>query len=341
MQNCLNYRQLHTGKISGIFAAAKLVVAIWDHPREMIHTGNGRMKDGILTDTLVHLSSRGLKRCIAELHLTHYFTTVELDDGSVGACMSYYNLPDSILDAAERQIAVHCANDPFVMQDEATVTGIIENCVHDEKQRYFLATSVRATLASALSAPFIRDGGDEFFKVVARRPANWAYGAETALVVGFGGLLGPLISETTVKKIHALDLYYERRRDELEAKLSQYRNQHPEKTITISARLEHAGQLRDFDLLSITGSTLCNGTLEYFLANVRHDASVILQGQSASLHPKALFEAGVKWVATTLKPREVTMIARENHDGEALRPLLEGGLQWIYLVPRNDKNGAP
>ena len=76
------------------------------------------------------------------------------------------------------------------------------------------------------------------------------------------------------------------------------------------------------------------GTLEYFLSNVRRDAILILQGQSASVHPKVLFEAGVHWVATTLKPPDLGRLAGPGHSGDDMRPLLQGGLPWIYLTPR-------
>jgi hypothetical protein len=191
-----------------------------------------------------------------------------------------------------------------------------------------------ASIASALSARLLLAGGDEWFRVAHRRPTNWTNDAESALVVGFGGFLEPLISDERLRRVHVVDLSMDLR-SEWALEVAAWTTQYPTKSITASTHLESASSLRDFDLISITGSTLCNGTLEYFLANARDDANVILQGQSASIHPRMFFEAGVNWVATTLKPPTLGRMTRGSHDGEVLRPILQGGLPWVYLLPRN------
>lgn len=290
------------------------------------------MENRILLDTLKYLEGRDIEAQLSELHLTRFFTTAELDNGSVGACMSYYRQPDNILEVVENRLQRHCAQ-PFEAQNVESLRRIVAEHVQDLKQRDWVVSSLMATIASALSAPLISRGGDEWFEVTKGCPKNWTKDAETALVVGFGGFLEPLIAEENkVKKVHMIDLYYDRPcgfREQLAALGAE----HPDKCVTGSSHLQRAAHLQEFDLISITGSTLCNGTLEYFLANVRSDAIVILQGQSASLHPKILFEAGVKWVATTLKPATLGRMARGGHDGEETRSLLQGGLPWIYLLP--------
>jgi hypothetical protein len=292
------------------------------------------MENRILLDTLKYLEGRDIKAQLTELHLTNFFTTVELDDGSIGASMSYDHYPDNVLDVLEDRLRHHCVH-PFAVQDVETLRKTVAEHLPDMRQRDYIVASLTASIASALSAPFIRSGGDEWFEVTKRRPENWTKDAETALVVGFGGFLKPLITEQDkVKNIHVIDLYYDRKTSGFREELAALAAQHPEKCVTGSTHLESAADLQRFDLISITGSTLCNGTLEYFLTNVRSDAIVILQGQSASLHPKALFEAGVSWVATTLKPPTLVQLARGGHDGEAMRPMLQGGLPWIYLLPR-------
>jgi hypothetical protein len=290
------------------------------------------MEYRILLDILKYLEGRNMEARLSELHLTRFFTTVELDDGSVGACASYYKLADHVLDVLEHRLRGECLN-PFVVQDVELLQTIVGECVPDEQQRNCLVASLMCTVASALTAPVIRRGGDEWFEVEQRRPMNWIDGAETALVVGFGGYLEPLIAEDKIKTVHVIDLVYDRK-PEFGVKVSEWSARYPSKTITASTHLEGTDQLSGFDLISITASTLCNGTLEYFLANVREDAIVILQGQSGSLHPKVLFEAGVKWVATTLKPGILGRMSRGGHDGDEMRSMLQGGLPWIYLLRR-------
>jgi hypothetical protein len=248
--------------------------------------------------------------------------------------MSYYKKqPDNVLDTLQDSLQRYCAH-PFAVQDAEKLKRIIAEEITDEQQRDCLLASVMATIASALSAPSIRVGGDEWFEVSKRCPKNWTQDAETALVVGFGGLLKPLIiEENNVKNVHVIDLYYERDND-FKSELAAWASQRPAKCVSGSTCLQSAADLQNFDLISITGSTLCNGTLEYFLTNTRKDAIVVLQGQSASLHPKILFEAGVTWVATTLKPASLGRMACTGHDGEEMRAMLQGELPWIYLLPR-------
>jgi hypothetical protein len=295
------------------------------------------MINSILEDTLGYL--KGLpelsKRQIAELHLSRYFTTVELDDGSVGSCMSYYWLPDSTLAEAELQIAKCIADDPFAVADQSVLTEALRDRIPNDAQRYFLLTSLAASIANALSARLIERGGNGVFEVVKNRPADWVDGVETALVIGFGGYLEPLAAERTISKLHILDLTYDRRQAKLDAQISGYRERFPGKTITVSTRLNGRDQLRDFDLVSITGSTLSNGSLEGILAGARNDSKLILQGQSASLYPKYLFQSGISWVATTIKTTALSKLARGDYSGRSLRPLLEGGLPWVYILPRD------
>jgi hypothetical protein len=293
------------------------------------------MKNRILSDTFGHLARKQLRRRITELHLTRYFTTVELDEGSVGACMSYYRLPDAVLDAAEDRLCGYCQLDPLLVQDYDVLDKMIADCIVEPDQRYLVLTSFIAAIGSAISAPFIRDGGDEDFMAIRKCPCGWASGgAQSALVVGFGGYLRNLVAAPGIKKVHIIDLCYFPGRTRYETQLAAFRTQFPDKSITASCQLSNTAELRSFDVVHVTGSALCNGTLEYFLENVRKDATVILQGQSASLHPKILFESGVKWIATTLKPKIISQLAREDHSGDMMRPLLEGGLPELYLVPR-------
>jgi hypothetical protein len=290
------------------------------------------MKNPTLLRILKHLENSKIKRELTEIHLTRFFTTVELDDGSVGACMSYYRLSDAVLDIVERRIQLTYSN-PFEVGNADSFRGLIAEQVPSENQRDCLIASVTATVISALSAPAIRSGGDEWFVVDRHRPSNWTNGAESALVVGFGGFLEPLVFEERIKSVHVVDFSYDVMKNDWGARIDEWAAKNPAKRITGSRSLDPATRLRDFDLVSITGSTLCNGTLEYFLAHVRHDAVVILQGQSASLHPKVLFELGIKWIATTLKPQFLGRLAGRDHGGEEMRPLLQGGLPWIYLLP--------
>jgi len=291
------------------------------------------VRNRILLNTLKHVIGRASTRRLLELHLTRYFTTVELDDGSVGACMSYYRLPDAVLSVAQDSLETQCKKNLSVVEHFNALVGIICDFVRDGVQQHYIAYSLAASVASALSVSAIHCGGDKDFHVLTQPPFGWADDAESGLVVGFGGLLDSLLAEPRIKAVHTIDLSYEQGRDRFEFGLARLRQRFPTKKISISVQMEHDTDVRQFDFISITGSTLCNGTLEYFLDNARSDAIIVLQGQSASMHPKIFFDSGINWVATTLKPRILTEMARGDHSGEKLRTLLDGGLPQIFLTP--------
>lgn len=291
------------------------------------------MANSILMRTLHHLRGRVCRTEVSEVHFTRFFTTVGLTDGSIGACMSYYELADAVLDILESACLSLCT-DPFSIAEPLSLQRCISEHVSDQSQAAFILASLSASVISAMSAPFIRAGGDECFEVSQRRPRDWTGGASTALVVGFGGMLTALVSEPhSVRTVHVIDLFFERS-DRMQRELESLKKSQQNKTISASRSVSSADELARYDLIAITGSTLCNGTLEWLLSHVRRDALVILQGQSASIHPKILFDDGVRWIATTLKPAVLGELAGPGHSGDNLQPLLQGGLPWIYLLPR-------
>lgn len=290
------------------------------------------MTTDILQRTLQHLRASGVRGTVRRVRLTRFFTVTELDDGAIGACMSYYNLCDNVLLEAEPLIEDVCA-DPFSVLESPVLSRVLSVAVPDTVTRELLASSVLCSIAGALSSRIIQAGGDESFYVEKARPVNWATAALRALIVGYGGLMGPLLAEGNLRELRIIDLSYRWRRDELDSAMRQWAVRFPQVSMSISASLANPGVLRSFDIIAVTGSTLCNGTLPFFLDNRRKDATIIMQGQSASVHPKVLFEEGVDWIATTIKPAWLGDLIANGRSGRELRDVLQGGLPWIYLYP--------
>jgi hypothetical protein len=132
-----------------------------------------------------------------------------------------------------------------------------------------------------------------------------------------------------IEHLHVCDLGYSSRRAEMEAFAARY----PLKRITFSDGGDAEARIKASDVLSVTGSALCNGTMERLLSYARGGPVVVVQGQSAAVHPAAFFRRGVHLVATTIKPHELAVAAAADPSGQSLRVFLEGGLPWIYLVP--------
>ena len=193
---------------------------------------------------------------------------------------------------------------------------------------------LRATVLSALSVGVLAAGGDATFSMSVSPPSGLFSGAERALVIGFGGFMELLANDDSIDELYIHDLAYPIKRSEMDVVVSRYRQRNPGKTITLSDGRDTKERMRGVDLVAITGSALSNGTLDDLLRMAVGIPRVIVQGQSAAIHPKALFDRGVHLVVTTLKPRELVALAELDPSGDGMRPLLEGKLPMIYLAPR-------
>jgi hypothetical protein len=290
----------------------------------MIPSQTGLQPNSILTRTLNFLLSNesARRRRITGIYLNNYFTVIRLDDDSVGACMSSFQLSAAILQEREQHLRTLLQNDPLLTR------YIGESC-----EKTGIAASVKAALANALSAPVLRAGGDEFFSVLKGRCDEFFADIDYAVVIGWGGVWEFLLRHTTALRIHVSELRYERDKDKIESKLNLYRMKYPYLDLSISNGSDIRERLSQADFLAITGSTLGNNTLDDLLKLSRNCQKIILQGQSASSHPRYLFEGGVHLVATSIKSVTVAEAAAADPTGKALRSFLEGGLPRIYLKP--------
>jgi Putative heavy-metal chelation len=283
----------------------------------------------ILSDTFRLLQNRlDCLPKVEEIRLGRYFTTVLLCNGAVGSAMSYYSASDGALAAASARLGDRLRESPNLLEAVEACEPWLGKWFSNPRRPI---AAVSTAIVSALSDGWIRRGGDEWF-AVSSIPPRWDAGAKSALVVGFGGLLEDLARNPAVCRLRVVDLGYLARREEIETRLLGYRRSFPDREF-VASDIAPAGE--EFDLVSISGSTLCNETLADFLPYASRGARLILQGQSAAIVPHVLFQAGIGIVMTTLKPRAVMEAARLSFGGDELRRYLEGGLPWIYLTPRH------
>ena len=291
------------------------------------------IRQSILERTLGHLRSVVREPVpVREVHLTRYFTIVEVSGGRVGTCMSSFNLTDARLSIIEDGLMEQFGGNALDVVDRELVYQLVRPRTPEASQANLVASAFLAAIASALSVDIIREGGDTRFHVSDRPPA-FPSDVETALVIGFGGYFDELAAMPSTRHIHVADLAYHRRRSAMDEQMESYRRRFPGKRLTISGAARDA-EMQGYELVCISGSTLGNGTLDRVLSGIDRRATVVLQGQSASIHPVALFDAGVTWIATTVKPPALTLLARGDYSGKRCRELLEGGLPWLYLLPR-------
>ena len=288
----------------------------------------------ILDEVLDELRAKGdlSGRSVRAVYPTPYFAVVELDDGSVGAGMSYYRSGEADAEQLRRQIEGIRASDPLLLQWLFEEADPWVRVGREAREGRKLVLCLRTALLSALAERRLQTGDDSF---VSRSsfPAEVFADRRRALVVGFGGYMSHFAGAEQITHLHVCDLYYAARQEEMEGFADHYRRQRPGLTFTFSDGLDAERRMRDADIVAITGSTLCNGTLEGLLGMAQGGPRVVVQGESAGILPGPLFRRGVAMTVTTLKPPELARLAAEDMSGELLKPLLEGGLQWAYFLP--------
>jgi hypothetical protein len=146
---------------------------------------------------------------------------------------------------------------------------------------------------------------------------------DTVTVVGFGGLLDAICRSPQIPHVYVCDFLFrearyrkvgERRLAKLGRRLGGY---------TLLDGTRYGEALASSSVAVITGSAVCNGTIEKLLALSCGCREVILQGPSCSLLPTEFFRRSVTLVVTTHKRRE------EWEQG------IEMGNQIYSLVDRN------
>jgi hypothetical protein len=286
------------------------------------------MKPSILEETYALLKESGGYDCsLKHVVLNLFFTVIETQEGGVGACMSYYKIEPLNLRLLQHKInealsADISFGDLLFEKDGDWITRL-----SPPGQALALREGLRATFISALSANKLKYGGDSTFCVSRQIDDNIFESVDTALVIGFGGYMQVLCDHPRIKRVYVADLGYRNRRNEMDNFAANYNTKH----VHIIAGKDTLAIARNADLVCITGSTLSNGTLEDLL-DASAGAKVVVQGQSAGIHPRALFDRNVSLVTTTIKPDGFALLAKQDIYGKHIKEFLESGRDTIYLT---------
>ena len=288
-------------------------------PKATVPLAQRPRSSAILDETFARIRRRasGTLPGIKSIFLSNYFNVIQLDDLSLGAAMNYCRFKSE--DAA--------ATSSSALQAMLPGDPLLLSYLFGSGEPDLLQLSLKTCLVSALSRKFLLQ--PDGLRVLHAFERSLLPAVRSAVVIGFGGYMNYLIARTNTPRIHVSDLAYRKRFRTMEATMAFYRKQFPHKTITISDGSDTRERLADADLVAITGSAFCSGTMEELLDASRNCSSVILQGQSASVWPEVLFERGVTMVSTTIKPENLIDLART--DQEQFRALLEGKLPPMYF----------
>ncbi len=275
----------------------------------------------IAADMLRHLDETGLTvgRRIVDIVLTQGYCGVVIDTGAAGWALNYAPPADDLA-RHETYWLSRTVHDP-----------LLRRALFDTPAPPEIAC-LRTALLAALSEPVLAAPEHYGLRSLPDLPDHCLDGARDAAVVGFGGLMWRLLGRASLRSLSILDLGLPLRRTEMDNVAAAMRLARPDVTVHLSDGHGWRAIFERCDTLSVTGSTMCNDTLDAMLATAGAGQTVIVQGQSAALHPRALFERGVAAVLTTRKPPQLVALARSDRSGAALQPWFEGGNARVCLL---------
>lgn len=294
-------------------------------------------------ETLAEVSRLGATagRRIQVVYLRNYFSAVQLCDGSVGTAMSYFSLDSAELCRAQAVVDSALRSDPLLMDSlfNENEPGLFRGFGEEKRLLACIRTAVLSALSSILVANL---DGTSGFRIASDMSENEIFGGCTsAVVIGFGGYLEKLVRSPAISFVHVSDLSYRHRRSLMDLHIQNARLQYQDKIITISDGRNTADRLRNAELVSITGSAICNDTMEGLLSQCEPSSRVIVQGQSACIYPTALFDRGVDLLVTSIKPPELISAFRDDPSDAAVSRTLEQGLDLSFITQDSPEKQTP
>jgi hypothetical protein len=229
------------------------------------------------------------------------FTVVRLNDGSFGSAGNYEvqnHQPGYQADLLRKQYAMQICDDPL----------LFHTLQEDSRPA---ALSLRVAILSALSQSLLEPNSlasagltctpllDPQEPLESRlRPGD------TVSLIGYGGGLETFCASKRVSRLYVCDFAFQHRkyRDLAWQRIKQITDSSDR--VTLVDGESRIAPLLLSNVCFITGSALCNGTMEGLLANAQGCREVIVQGPSCSIFPPALFRSTVTMLLTTRKSAE-------------------------------------
>jgi hypothetical protein len=221
-----------------------------------------------------------------------------LSDGSFGSAGNYevQNQEQGYeADLLKQKYAARIADDPLLVETLKQETRLA-------------AVSLRVAILSALSQTLLEPValGKAGLTCEALRNTHeilqdCLQAGDIVSLIGYGGGLETFCASDRVRRLYVYDFIFQQRqyRDIAWRRIKRI-TKRPERVTLIDGNSSLA-PLSLSTLCFITGSALCNGTMEGLLANAAGCREVIVQGPSCSLFPPSLFQRSVTMLLTTRK----------------------------------------
>ncbi len=235
---------------------------------------------------------------VADIYACSPFTVVRLNDGSFGSAGNYdvqNHTRNYDCDAFRRERLLSSESDPLL-------TNVLRN------PRSFADLSLKVAILSALSQSLLVEGplfesglkctsytnADHILKPLLRE-------GDRVVLVGYGGAFDLFCVSRKVRQLIICDLMFATPKyRKIAWARAKTISQNPSK-ISLVCDPETEAFREPPDIVYITGSALCNGTMERLLELAMRSREIVVQGPSCSLYPIELFRRGITLLLTNRK----------------------------------------
>lgn len=252
--------------------------------------------DGVFADIERSKDISGLR--VVDFYVNSPFTVVRLSDGATGSAGNYAvqnHATGYEPELAKEMYRGHIKNDPLLM----------ETLRHD---RSLVGLSLRTAILSALSQDLLNSSTLRSFGLAFRHTSNqhnvlqhYMRAGDIVAMIGFGGALDDFCRSNQVNQLYVCDFMFKDQevRDVAWRHVKAICRDPRQVTLVDEKATENAISLAD--ICFVTGSAVCNGTMEGLLALAGTCREIIVQGPSCSLLPMEFFRRSVSMVLTTIK----------------------------------------
>jgi MoaA/NifB/PqqE/SkfB family radical SAM enzyme len=259
--------------------------------------------DDIIYATYRHLlEKKGTTKVFIKRILLDIYPLVELDKGAIGTCLCFGgwgNFRGTVLEnlVADERLNIHTEGKSFPFNNHP----------------FFL--SLYDCLLSAMSVNEIENEKELFDKIYTKNNKDYLdVIKQDDLVVKIGFASYHVDYRILKNKIIGFDNHLDDpiRAKQIEKDIKKIKGKNPDIEIEIKPSID-AQILRNADVVFISGSTICNGSLYGILKDCKKAREVILIGRSALIYPSQLFRLGVTRIISSIPPKNLFDLAVTNY----------------------------
>lgn len=259
--------------------------------------GSQAMLVELLEDLRGRYGARWEEQAIAGLSMFGLFIVVRLASGAQGLCFNYDVAQDVLPPVGGAALAEGLMG--LVARGEKLLDSIL---YRRDGDCAFWEQGLSVAILSALSRPWLSPAAlrQEGFQVERGRRSlsRMAPQARSVFIIGFGGYLQEALHTPQFRKVVCADYYFRwpARADFYRYRLQQMGSVAPATELVLTDGADTERHLRECDLIVITGSALSNGSMESLLAGIPEQATVVVEGLSATFLPRVYFRRHVDYV---------------------------------------------